>query len=92
MEAWHSNFAKVIATKHPNIWKFIVQIRKELRDNEITVTQLQGGHSRIRQPISKGYGESQRMLIEIVNNYDEYKEQRNILLYLRAACYRLKRY
>lgn len=93
VEGWNSKFLKMIVTLHANIWKFLETVKKEQRDTEQLITQLEGGHTKIKYPIRKKYTENVRFVEEIVRNYEIYNNQGNLgfLTYLRAIAFRLKR-
>lgn len=90
VEAWHSKFAKLLHSHHVNVWKFLEQIKKEQRDNSQQFLQMLGGHRNIRHSISKLYITNQRFVEQIVGNYEYYKSNEEVNLYLRAISYRLK--
>lgn len=91
VEAWHSKFAKLMNSHHPNIWKFLSQLQKEQQENENQFIQMRGGHRRIRYPLRIRYQEQERIIRNIVMNYDEYKDNEDVDTYLTAIAYRLKK-
>lgn len=91
VEAWHGKFSKLIVTYHSNVWKFLEYIKKEQHDIESLITQLLGGHQRIRYPIRDADKKNHQYIETIVRRYFEYKERNEIPLYLEAISYRLKR-
>lgn len=52
------------------------------------MTQLAGGHTRIRHSVK---GTIKRKMIEtIVSNYESYKDEGNVVTYLKSIGYKLK--
>lgn len=60
-----------MATRHPNIWRFLEKLRSEQREIEQQIVQIRGGHTRIRGPLRKTYVEQNRIIEEIVRNYGD---------------------
>lgn len=91
-EGWHSRFQRLIVSHHSSIWKFLENVKKDQRENEALIVQLNAGHTRIRYPIKGVYKRNQSQMEVIVGNYNHYKEEGNILRYLEALSYRIKLY
>lgn len=91
VEAWHSKFARSLHSYHTNIWRFLQALRQEQRDNNQQFVQISGGHRRIRHPADPTYLNQQVFIERIVDNYEQYKQNGQIFVYLRAIAYRLKR-
>lgn len=90
VEGWHSRFQKMINTHHASIWKFLERIQKDQKMNEVCITQLHGGHTRVKHPIKKKYAAKQAKISNIVAQYNVYKDEDNIFQYLRAISYNTK--
>lgn len=90
VEGWHSRFQRLIVTHHSGIWKFLEHIRKDQRENEVMMIQLNTGHTRIRYPVKGKYKRNQEQIEVIVGNYEQYKESNNIHQYLKAISYKIK--
>ena len=91
VEAWHGKFLKMIQTRHSSIWKFIDFIKRDEKDIKIMIVQLEGGH-RVKYPGRKIDVRNDEMVKKIVHNYAIYKADNSISTYLRAICYKLKRF
>jgi len=90
VEGWHNRLDKICVVHHASLWRFLDAIRSEENQIRNQVIQVQGGHTRIREPVNKKYKTNQRQIEEIVARYETYKQEGNILVYLRAIGYRLK--
>lgn len=55
VESWHSKFGKLLNTKHPNIWRFLEQLKKEEKQVTQSIIQLRGGQRRLRYPGQQRY-------------------------------------
>lgn len=91
VEGWHSRFQKTILVHHSNIWKFLDYLKAEQRDNEVLMLQVEGGHTRTRHPIKRSIRIDQELVENIVRQYANYKARGEVLRYLTAISYRLKR-
>lgn len=91
VESWHARFAKHVATYHPNIWKFLDKLRKEIKEHDQQMTQIVGGHRRVRRPIPDSNAQHNTAIEAIVGSYEDYRRRNDIETYLRAISYRLKR-
>jgi hypothetical protein len=79
----------IMVVHHASIWRFPDTIKKE-NQVRLQIMQLQGGHTMLRDPVNKRYQANQRQVEAIVGQYAEYKEEGNILQYLRGIGYHLK--
>ena len=91
-EGWHSRFQRLIVSHHSSVWKFLENLKKDQHENECLIVQLNAGHTRIRYPVKATYKRNQAQIEVIVGNYDQYKEEENILRYLKALNYKVKLY
>lgn len=89
-EGWHSRFQSLINTHHAGIWKFLEFLQKDQRQNEIMMIQIAAGHTRVRYPIKGKYKSNQLQVEQIVNRYQAFKDNGNIMQYLKSISYKLK--
>ena len=82
VEGWHSRFQKVVVSKHATIWRFLDFIKNDERDNDVLITQLNGGHRKIRHPVKNQYIVNNKNIELLVRSYDEYKRNNQINDYL----------
>ena len=52
VEGWHSKFSKLIVTPYANFWKFLENLKKEQRNTEQQMIQIEGGHRNIKHPVT----------------------------------------
>ena len=70
-EEWHYKFQNAKQSKHATIWKCLGIIRKDEKNNEIVITQLFGGHRKIKHPIKKIYQINNSRIKEPVRSYQQ---------------------
>ncbi|KAK3932001.1 DNA polymerase subunit gamma-1 [Frankliniella fusca] len=90
VEGWHSKFQKLLVVHHANVWKFLDEVIDEEHDFHQLLAQVRAGHINIKQPTNKKYEMCQRRLHNLANNYEEYKERNEVMLYLQAVAYNIK--
>lgn len=90
VESWHSRFQRMIQSHHSGVWKFLENIQKDENENQVIITQLDGGHTRVRHPVRGSVKRNQEQVEVIVGNYQNYKSEDNIVTYLLAIGYKLK--
>lgn len=90
VESWHSRFQRMINTHHLGVWKFLENIKKDKNENQVVVTQLEAGQTRVRHPIRGSVKQNQKQIEVIVGNYQNYKSEDNIVTYLLAIGYKIK--
>ena len=78
VEGWHS--------------RFLDHIKKDQKETEAMIIQLLSGHTRIRYPVKGKYTKNQEQVARIVARYQIYKNENDILTYLKAISYKLKLY
>ena len=88
----YSRFTRAIANHNAGIWKFLEFLQKDQKDNAVAIEQLAAGHTRIRKPLSKKYLQNQQQIKRIVENYDNYLQQDQVVQYLKAISYKIKLY
>ena len=74
----------IIQSNHATIWKFMEFIRKDEQNNEILITQLFGGHGRIRHPIKKIYQINISRIEELVPSYSEFRQKGEMYVYFHS--------
>lgn len=89
-EAWHAKFLKMIITTHSPIWKFLEFIQNDEHDNRQLKRQLLLGHTNIKYP--KKDVKNEEAIETAVTEYEKYKHEKNILMYLKRISYRIKRF
>ena len=72
------------------IWKLQEFIRKDEKNNEIVITQLFGGHRKIKHPIKKIYQINNSKIEEPVRSYGEFQQKGEMYVYLHSICRLLK--
>lgn len=87
-EGWHSKFQRITVSHHSGIWKFLENLKKDQSENEIMMNQLLMGHTRIPYPVKGQYKRNQEFIEVILGNYNNYKEEGNILTYLLTINYK----
>lgn len=75
---------------HSGVWKFLDFLKKDQHDNTIMMTQLAAGHTRIRHPVKGTIKRNQQIIETIVSNYESYKDEGNVVTYLKAIGNKLK--
>lgn len=90
VEGWHSRWQRIIVSHHSSVWKFIENLKKDENENNVQMTQLMAGHTRIRYPVKRQYKRNQHQIEQIVSNYNTYKAEGNVLTYLLAISFKLK--
>lgn len=65
-------------------------LQKDQRQNEIMMVQIQAGHTRVRYPIKGKYKSNQLQVEQIVNRYQAFKDNGNVMQYLKSISYKLK--
>lgn len=92
VEGFHSKFQRMIVSHHSGIWKFLEFLQKDQQENEICILQLEAGHTRVRYPIKPQYKKNQEQIEVIVGNYENFKNEGNVMQYLKNISYRIKLY
>lgn len=90
VESYHSKYQKMVKSHHLNIWKFIEYMQKDQRDTEQLCQQLDLGHTRIKQQISKKSKRNQERILRRVQRYQEFKDEDDIPRYLRGIAYYIR--
>lgn len=89
VEGFHSKFLGMIQSYHSGIWKFVEHLQRDQNENEICIIQLEAGHTRVRYPIKPKYKKNQDQIEIIVGNYETFKEENNIMNYLKNISYKI---
>ena len=81
-EGWHNRFQIVVGKHHPSLYAFLDELRKERRDVEIMISQMQIGQ-KIRRGAGKKRQQKKEQLYNVVGQYEEYYERGEIIDYLK---------
>ena len=73
---------------HPDMFSFLHQIQKEQGETEICITEINMGR-KTRSAPKKQYVQLQQRLQTIAEDYDVYKNDNDILKYLRTIAYNI---
>lgn len=92
VEGWHSRLQRMMTTHHASIWKFLDAIRKDQHDAMNQLVQILAGHRRVKHPIPRSYYRHHNQIKTMVSNYRVYKEDEDLITYLRGIGYHLKRH
>ncbi|KAK3920167.1 Nuclear fusion protein BIK1 [Frankliniella fusca] len=71
----------MVGKSHPSFYHWLTEIRKEQRDTDVMMRELQMGR-RIKAPRRAKYDAVNKRLQAAAAEYDEYKEERRILDFL----------
>ena len=86
-EGWHNRFQTVLGKKHPSLYTFLVELKKEQDDVEIMIRQLQLGQ-RIKKLQDPARKQREERIFNIVNNYYNYVQNLDVINYLQnLGCY-----
>lgn len=85
-ESWHNRFQILVGKKHPDLYTALTEIQKEQGDVEISVIESNLGRC-VKEAPSKKWREFHVRLRNIVAEYDERKEDDEVLDYLRNIAY-----
>lgn len=88
-EGWHNRFQLVVAKHHPSLYVFFDELRKEQADTEIMLLQLQLGQ-RIRKGLDRRRREIEENILNVVQQYEEYKQRGDIITYLKTIGHHIK--
>lgn len=90
VEGWHNHLQLMMVIRHASIWRFLENLKREENEVFTQITQVRGGHTKIKEPVNKKYLTNQRQVEQIVRNYQVYKDAEDAQTYLRAIGYHLK--
>lgn len=85
-EGWHNRFHVVVGRNHPSVYAFLVEIQKEQADTEAMIRELELGQ-KIKKGTSHLRVKKEKNLLTIVQKYNEYYDNDEILQYLKAIGY-----
>lgn len=85
-EGWHNRFRVVVMKDHPDLYSCIKEFQKEQGDVETTILEANLGRNPKAAP-KKQWVQTQLRLQKIVLNYNNYKNNGEILNYLRNVSY-----
>lgn len=81
-EGWHNRFRTMVGKPHPDIFKFIDEIKKEQGNTEVSLVELSLGRRVKNIPARRWYDYQQRIRT-IVLEYNDYVNDDNELEYIR---------
>lgn len=87
-EGWHNRFRLLVNKNHPDLYSALQEIQKEQNETEISVLEYYAGRS-VRTAPSRKWKEYQDKIINIVSDYDQRKEDDEVLDYLRCLAYNI---
>ncbi|KAK3919917.1 FLYWCH-type zinc finger-containing protein 1 [Frankliniella fusca] len=80
-EGWHNRFQGMVGKSHPSFYHLLREFRKEEKDTEVMMRELQMGR-RIKAPRRTKYIAVNKRLQGAAMDYQEYKEEGRVLEYL----------
>lgn len=80
-EGWHNRLNLLMGKSHPSFFHVVEQLRKESVEVGQEIERLQAGHSPVKK--RKKYADIDKQIERIVGDYEIYKENNEILKYLR---------
>lgn len=87
-EGWHNRFHIMVSKDHPDLYSALTEIQNEQSDTEISVIETTMGRA-VRCPPSRRWVEFQNRIQNIVGDYQERKEDDEVLDYLRTLAYNI---
>ena len=87
VEGYHNRLNKIVNKHHPSMFTILDELWKEQRDTDVCIAQLHAGHVNVRQNRSRKAQIKDDRIYNIVRRYQEYKDDGNVLLYLRSLGY-----
>ncbi|KAG8233356.1 hypothetical protein J437_LFUL005817 [Ladona fulva] len=87
VEGWHNKFNKMVNKKKVTMYSLLEEIRKEQHDTEAAILQINSGHHNIKQICSRKTILRSERIKGIVQRYEEFKENGQILQYLKSLGY-----
>ena len=88
-EGWHNRFNILVGKNHPSLYVFLTALRKEQADTETMLQQLNLGQ-KIKRPASAKLKNIDNRISNIVHNFQDYVEEKNISEYLKIIGFNLK--
>jgi len=77
----------LLGVHHASVWKFLERVQKDQKMNETLILQLQDGHTKMKHSVPRKYTNNQERIKVIVQNYEKYKNDNEVFVYLRAISY-----
>lgn len=81
-EGWHNRFRLLVGKNHPDVYNLINEFQKEQADSEIHVQEFHLGR-KLKAGPKKKWVLLQNRVKTIVANYNTFKDEDNVLEYLR---------
>ena len=85
-EAWHNRFQVVVGKHHPDLYSALQELLKEQADTEIMVAELALGR-KVKSAPRKKWLDVQNRIQDITLEYQNYKDNDDVLRYLRTLSY-----
>lgn len=82
-EGWHNRFRLLVGKHHPDLYTLLLEFKKEQGEVEGTVADLSLGKS-VKAAPKKNWITHQNRIRNITLNYDNYRRDGEVLLYLKA--------
>ena len=82
-EGWHNRFRVVVGKHHPDLYSALTEIQKEQADTEIALAELSLGR-RVKQAPRRKWVELNTRIQNISEQYETYKDNNEVLAYLKA--------
>ncbi|KAK3908569.1 FLYWCH-type zinc finger-containing protein 1 [Frankliniella fusca] len=85
-EGWHNRFRLVVGKHHPDLYSSLKELQKEQADTEAQLAEFSLGR-RIRAAPKKKWLDQQHRVHTIVLQYEQYKEEDDVIGYLRSLAH-----
>lgn len=82
-EGWHNRFQTLVGRHHPSFYRFLTELIAEQESTDYNLREIELGHN-IRRAPTETTKRQQGRLRNIVDNFENYRVQNNLLGYLRA--------
>ena len=87
VEGWHNSFASMVSASRVNIYRFIEALKE---DYVLTSKKFDNVAQGVGSTSKKKYKDASLRLKSLAEKYKEYRDQDDILQYLRAISYNFK--
>jgi hypothetical protein len=84
-EAWHRRLNTIVGKHHPSLFVLLDQLQEEVGEVDVEVMRAEGGVSPPKK--RNKYEVADQRIARIMARYNDYKEQDDILTYLRSIGY-----
>ncbi|KAE8746807.1 hypothetical protein FOCC_FOCC006442 [Frankliniella occidentalis] len=86
-EAWHRRLGTLVGKHHPSLFVFLNQLQEEIGEVDVQITRAEGGFSPTKRRSALEAAEAR--INRIVERYDDYKAEEDVLSYVRAIGHNL---